>query len=53
MDYSLHGYYAWLIMAATFGLPCRDFQIDLAARIGKTQVVGANTPLNQQARSLF
>jgi U4/U6.U5 tri-snRNP component SNU23 len=27
----------------------RDFQIDLASRLGKTQVVGVNTPLNQQA----
>ena len=27
----------------------RNFQIDLASRLGKTQVVGANTPLNQQA----
>jgi hypothetical protein len=27
----------------------RDYQIDLAARLGKTQVVGLNMPLSQQA----
>ncbi|GLC34358.1 hypothetical protein PLESTB_000737900 [Pleodorina starrii] len=27
----------------------RDYQIDLTSRLGKTQVVGFNTPLNQQA----
>lgn len=27
----------------------RDFQVDLTSRLGKTQVVGFNTPLNQQA----
>ncbi|MEW5303667.1 MAG: hypothetical protein WDW36_006338 [Sanguina aurantia] len=27
----------------------RQYQIDLASRLGKTQVVGLNTPLNQQA----
>ncbi len=27
----------------------RDVQLDLASRIGKTQVIGMNTPLNQQA----
>jgi len=27
----------------------REYQIDLAARLGKTQVVGVNMPLNQQA----
>lgn len=37
-----------LIVART-ELKQRDYQIDLAARLGKTQVVGLNTPLNQQA----
>lgn len=27
----------------------RDYQIDLSARLGKTQVVGLNMPLSQQA----
>jgi U4/U6.U5 tri-snRNP component SNU23 len=27
----------------------RDYQLDLASRIGKSQVIGLNTPLNQQA----
>jgi U4/U6.U5 tri-snRNP component SNU23 len=27
----------------------RNYQLDLASRIGKTQVIGLNTPLNQQA----
>ncbi|GFR50455.1 hypothetical protein Agub_g12676 [Astrephomene gubernaculifera] len=27
----------------------RDYQVDLTSRLGKTQVVGFNTPLNQQA----
>eukprot|EP00877_Chromochloris_zofingiensis_P009514 jgi/Chrzof1/4816/Cz15g00130.t1 len=30
-------------------LKTRDYQIDLASRLGKTQVIGLNTPLNQQA----
>lgn len=37
-----------LIVART-ELKQRDFQIDLASRLGKTQVVGVNTPLAQQA----
>jgi len=29
----------------------RGFQVDLASRLGKTQVVTTSTPLNQQVRS--
>jgi hypothetical protein len=28
----------------------RDYQLDLGARLNKTQVISNNTPLNQQAR---
>ena len=28
----------------------RNFQVDLSSRLGKTQVVTASTPLNQQVR---
>lgn len=31
----------------------RDFQVDLASRLGKTQVVTNSTPLNQQVRRLL
>ena len=37
------------LIVARSNLQQRDFQIDLAAKLGKTQVVGLNTPLNQQA----
>lgn len=37
------------LIVARSQLKQREYQIDLASRLGKTQVVGYNTPLNQQA----
>eukprot|EP00798_Chlamydomonas_sp_ICE-L_P023348 gene23348-30599_t len=37
------------LIVARSDLQQRNFQIDLASKLGKTQVVGMNTPLNQQA----
>lgn len=31
-------------------LKSREFQLDLTSRLGKTQVITLNTPLNQQVR---
>ncbi len=39
------------IIVERSNLKQRDFQIDLASRLGKTQVVGVNTPLSQQVRA--
>mmetsp|Transcript_37795 Transcript_37795/g.84285 ORF Transcript_37795/g.84285 Transcript_37795/m.84285 type:complete len:224 (+) Transcript_37795:150-821(+) len=37
------------LIVARSNLQQRNYQIDLSARLGKTQVVGLNTPLSQQA----
>lgn len=37
------------LIVARSNLRGRDFQVDLASRLGKTQVVTSSTPLNQQA----
>lgn len=37
------------LIVARSDLKARDYQLDLASRLGKTQVVGINTPLSQQA----
>jgi U4/U6.U5 tri-snRNP component SNU23 len=37
------------LIVARSNLKQREYQIDLASRLGKTQVVGLNTPLAQQA----
>lgn len=37
------------LIVARSNLTARDYQVNLADRLGKTQVIGLNTPLNQQA----
>lgn len=37
------------LIVARSNLQARDYQVNLTERLGKTQVIGLNTPLNQQA----